>query len=1244
MSLATGAVLRERFEIRGLLGRGGMGNVFRAFDRELGVEVALKSVRVASPQAFYRLKAEFRALADLRHRNLVRLGELFGGDDDWFFSMELVEGLDFLHWVRGSSRSGRVHDTSRLSSPDGEEVEATGPRRVAQPPRFHEARLRAVLTQVVVGLEALHRAGRVHRDVKPSNVVIEADSGRAVLLDFGLARGTELHSTDSGRAIEGTAGYMSPEQAQGTLATPASDWYALGVMLFEALTGRLPFEGSPLEVLAQKVKNAAPSPSTFTLGVPEDLDRICLALLERDPERRAGPEQLRSLLDTPEPRSGSQTLPTERGPFVGRSRELVALRQAFDDGRRGQPVMVRVVGESGVGKSALVRHFLDALEESEPTIVLLDGRCYAQELVPYRAWDGVVDAISRWLRKIEGQVSAAQAAWLLPKDVHALAQVFPVLRRVPSIAELATPRVAATNPDRLRRLAFDALRELLRNMGREGPVVLWIDDFHWADRDSRVLLEDVLAGSDAPPLLLVTTERPSDLELAVEARTLALEPLSTHDAVALARELLTDETTLDLEGFAAESGGHPMFLQQLLRHARKAGESAPRLDEMLRQRVDRLEPKARRLLEIACISTVPLERSVASRATGLDAATCQEMQSLLESEQLLRSIPGDVVRFAPYHDRIREALLETLTPEHRSRHHAAIAAALEASTRDRRDADRDRVWHLAEAGQREQAAAAAELAAQKAIDALAFDRAAELYRMTLHLGRHEPEKEIALRLALSDALANAGRGAIEAAQGFLAAADAQKDPEVALSLRTRALEQLAMSGHTEQAMELLVKLCDEVGVGLARSRVGALVSLVRRRLQLRFRGLPETLPMHAGSDAAESPVYRLYLAAFVHLPILDPLLANELHARSLTDALRDGELETLGLCLCREAGVSLTFNERQADHAARALELAKQVFAQSTHPNHRAWLAAGEGLFHYFLGSFDRCLSHFRRSFEIWSAESDANVMNISQMAVFTMGSLRYLGRLTELRGELERSRREAEWRGNRYLWTLGTLAFQLPILLQSGVEASRRDLARLDLTTPLVRTQANEWYLRRTQAEEALYVGADVAELMRWTTVLERFLFTPFGLVLTWGSELRWLLGRLGLARADAGDPRGIRSARKMSKRLLRRKLPFARIWGEALRAGVRLHEGDLAGCRASLEECAVRAELHGLLLVAACARYRLVELGLSGEDVRREALAFFAAERIRDPDATARLMLPGFRPPKRLASGGSAPRLPSG
>jgi hypothetical protein len=430
---------------------------------------------------------------------------------------------------------------------------------------------------------------------------------------------------------------------------------------------------------------------------------------------------------------------------------------------------------------------------------------------------------------------------------------------------------------------------------------------------------------------------------------------------------------------------------------------------------------------------------------------------------------------------------------------------------------------------------------------------------------------------------------------------------------------------------------------LAKSRLGAVFSLFRRRLQIRLRGLPDSLPAHAGTEAAESPAFRMYLAAFVHLPILDPLLASELHARTLSDAMRSGELETLGLCLAREAGVTLTFSDKQVPHAMRALRLARQVFAESEHPGHRAWLAVGEGLQRYFLGQFDGSLPYFRSALEIWSADSMGHVMNVSQMAVFLMGALRYLGRLSELRRELDRARRDAEWRGNRYLWTLSTVAFQLPILLQDGVEASRRDLARLDLSTPLVQTQANAWYLRRTQAEEVLYRRAPLDDLVRASETLRPFLYTSYGLVLTWGAELRWLLGRVGLARADAGDARGLREAKQMARRLARRSLPFHRVWADALRAGIRLHQGDVGGCRVALEECAVRAELSGMLLLAASARMRMVELGFASESTRRDAMAAFEAERVRDVEAAVQVMLPGFRPPRRIAGSKNVPALPS-
>ena len=750
----------------------------------------------------------------------------------------------------------------------------------------------------------------------------------------------------------------------------------------------------------------------------------------------------------------------------------------------------------------------------------------------------------------------------------------------------------------------------------------------------------------------MTTERPSRDETppGVHARALPLEPLASSETLALARELGVrygqEVAEGELAGVVEESGGHPMFLQQLIRRASKSERPGSlRLDDVIRTRVARLEPSARRLLEVICVSGVPLALRTLGAATGLETGRVSELLSELEGEQLVRSGPTDAARLEPFHDRIREAVIDALEPDERARHHAALAAALGEGAAESED-DRDVVRHLAEAGHRERAARAAEAAAERATRSLAFDRASELYRMALALGRHTPSEQLRLRLALSDALANAGQGALEAAKGFLEAADAADttDPDEALTLRTRALEQLAMSGHTEQAMELLRSLCVAVGVRLPRTKLGALFSLLRRRLQIRLRGLPERLDAELTDSmkATESPIYRLYTAAFVHLPILDPILANELHARTLVDALREDDTETLALCLSREAGVCLTFNASNVEQAQHAVRLATPVFGTSPNPDHQAWLTVGNGLRHYFTGHFERALTEFRRGLELWSSVPVAHVANISQVSVFAMGCLRYMGQLSELRSELDRARRDAAWRGNRYLWTLSTVAFGLPILLQDGLEASRRDLEQLDLESPLVRTGANGWYLARAEAEEALYDDRSAAELAEHVAVMRRYRRTQFGLVVTWGAELVWLLGRLHLARADAGVPGEAKRALKLAKNLLRRPLSYARIFGQALLAGARHRLGDLAGSRAALEECAVRAELHGHELVAEAARLRLVQLGFGSASQERSATRFFEAQRVRDLEATLRLFMPGFR--EAALPAGDAPRLPAG
>ncbi|HEX4447065.1 MAG TPA: serine/threonine-protein kinase, partial [Polyangiaceae bacterium] len=280
--------------------------MYEARDAERRQRVALKALLHYDAASLFLLKQEFRTLADVQHRNLVRLYELVAGEGERvFFSMELVRGGTFLAYVRKSGRgtapSGHVETSDVLSAPStesGVHMRSTPPPAAASasPGKAHVRlaspadldRLRPALRQLVQGVQAPHSAGKVHRDIKPPNVLVTPE-GRVVVLDFGV-------STDMPRVADenlreemqwvGTARYMAPEQALGEPTTPASDWYSVGVMLYEALAGRAPFEGSTYEVIAQKSTTDARPPSAWADGIPPDFDAMCVALLDADPARR----------------------------------------------------------------------------------------------------------------------------------------------------------------------------------------------------------------------------------------------------------------------------------------------------------------------------------------------------------------------------------------------------------------------------------------------------------------------------------------------------------------------------------------------------------------------------------------------------------------------------------------------------------------------------------------------------------------------------------------------------------------------------------------------------------------------------------------------------------------------------------------------------------------------------------------------------------------------------------------------
>ncbi|MCA9676497.1 MAG: serine/threonine-protein kinase PknK, partial [Myxococcales bacterium] len=492
------------------LGEGGNGVVYRALDLVLGVEVAVKVLARSSGRDLYRFKREFRALAEVMHPNLVRLYELFVHDDQWSFSMELVDGVPLRDHLR--RRATTITDDGGTSPFDDEAPTRTGPTgelpggpaRPGAP--LGDGPLADVFAQLADAVMAIHATGKIHRDLKPSNVLVEP-GGRVVVLDFGLvsdADPDDVERTHEAMAV-GTPAYMSPEQAMDRPLTPASDWYAVGVMLYEALTGVRPFDGPAVDTLRRRTREDPRPPRDLAPAVPVELERLCLALLDRDPARRADGA---AILATFGRAATPPTMAIERLgaglPFDGRRAELDALADGLARAADGVAVFMPVTGPSGIGKTTLIRHFLDGLDPARTLV--LHGRCYERETVPFQAIDSLVDAVATRLATL----APAAIEALLPRDIAALARLFPTLNRVPAI--VAPHRRAPLPPDlaEVRRRAVAAFAELLERLAGARTLVVFLDDLQWSDADAGAVLAELVRGFEDIGALFVVASRSAE--------------------------------------------------------------------------------------------------------------------------------------------------------------------------------------------------------------------------------------------------------------------------------------------------------------------------------------------------------------------------------------------------------------------------------------------------------------------------------------------------------------------------------------------------------------------------------------------------------------------------------------------------------------------------------------------------------------------------------------------------------------
>ncbi len=1205
-----------RFEQPEWLGSGGFGDVYKAWDRILRRTVAVKVLRTVDADRLDRFKKEFRQTATMTHHNIVQLHELFSDGERWFFTMELVDGVSILDHVRGRKPW------------------APGSLTGAQWQRLHQA-----FHQLAEGVCALHAAGMVHGDLKPQNVLVTPE-GRVVLLDFGLLR--ELSQQPS--LVAGTPAYMAPEQLSQAPAAGAADWYAFGVLLYKALTTRVPFDGSCWEILWKKLNEDVTLPEAD--DVPDHILSLCEALLRREPAKRPCGEDIRARLA---PRSFDHAAASHQEtalPLVGRRDQLRLLRDAFDAIANG-PVAVHLRGPSGIGKTALVRHFADTLRHEREDAVILAGRCHEAESIPFKALDELVDELSRYLCRL----SPADLDAVLPTHLSLLQRVFPTLRRIERGARPPLPSPLAPGQE-LRDRALGALRELLERLAERRPVVLWIDDLQWGDLDSVRILHELQHPSSAPRLLLILSYRSEDtgvspvlqavMESARQAdaagtiREVVLGELRRDEALQLVTAVCDELPEEESAAVVAEAGGNPLFLQELARQAATQSgpvRRAPDLLGTIQRRVQALHPTPRRLLEVIAVAAQPLLREVAFHAAALEGA---DAESSLVAGFLVRASRSTAGRVLDtYHHKVREAVVGLMAPDERRACHERLARALEAEGHT--DPERF-VQHFTKAGIEREAYRCAVAAARTAEDSLAFDRAASLLRLAVDLDARLPSPAATRDVAdptpgglwqrLARALANAGRSA-EAADAYARAAEMAGDA-AASELRAQAVDQLMRSGQVDDGLNLLTTTLRGRGMRIPRTRTTLVAATVATRLWLRVRGLRFR---ERPADQVPAPLLgridTLWTAGAT-LTVIDPLLSAFLRAHHLRLALRAGEATRLSMGLALEAVQRVLADPDGYPRARQLLDRSRELAARCGDPHAEAMTLTAEAGTAYFCGRMGDAFRHAVQAEDILESRCIGVAWELAATRIWSLSALSYSGRWKEYTARLDAVLRAAERNGDRYA--------QCALPLSTGcygihLAADRPEAARrvLDEKIALWRRPALD-YPRlghwKGTVETLLY---EQHYEEAWQTVSTMWALWRHSLVLH--VHLARFLAEMLRARCALGlhsvspDPSLLGVAERFVRWSTRSSAVLVQGWGLLIDAAMKVSAGQRERAVAKLQLAEQRLDEVGALQVVAVSVRRRGELigGTEGSRLVRLADQQFLDLGVTNPARMTARFLPG-------------------
>ncbi|HSD23894.1 MAG TPA: AAA family ATPase, partial [Solirubrobacterales bacterium] len=816
-----------RYRVRRFLGQGGRKRVYLSTDTFTGDEVALALYDTAGVgaaiQARARREAEaMRKLGD--HRHVVTV--LDTGEDD---------GNPFI-----VSRYMPGGDVQGLLAAAGGHLEVSRAVEIA--------------ADVTRALEQAHSRGIVHRDLKPANVWID-DDGHARLGDFGLAT-TEARSRVSGGTLVGTVAYLPPEQAVGEATGPASDLYSLGALLYEMLTGQPPFPGDDaVSIISQHLHADPVPPSRHNSEIPEALDRAVLALLAKRPEDRpADATEARGLIvgaleeRTDEAAEARPSNPLESlagGVFVGRELELDRLREAVDSALGGRGSLQLLVGEPGIGKTRAAEELATYARVSGARVYW--GRCREDEGAPaYWPW---VQAVRSYARDAD----PVALAWQLGGGAAEVAQL------IPEVAEkLDIEPAKGSDSEEARFRLFDSVTSLLLAAARDRPLVIVLDDLHWADEPSLLLLRFAARELASSGLLILGTYR--DVELGRHhplARVLGeisgIEgsgriPLRGLGVGAVERYIEMTSGAPSPPGLAEavqeQTDGNPFFVGEVVRLLASEGKltggaSVAELEipqgvrEVIGRRLDRLSEETNEGLRVAAVIGRDFDEDLVARVVKQPLQVLMGAVREAIAERLVTDLGNGRYSFA--HALVRDTLYEELSPPKRSALHERTGRAIEeicgGNVEERLGELAHHFLAAAPRGDLAKAIDYAQQAGAQAMEQLAYEDAVDVYSRALEALElmEEPDEALRCRLLLSlggaeaksarvadarDAFERAAESArtlddtdrlVGAAIGIAVLSDAGRLDEQLLALLDEALERIGPERTARRAALLSAK-------------------------------------------------------------------------------------------------------------------------------------------------------------------------------------------------------------------------------------------------------------------------------------------------------------------------------------------------------------------------------------------------------------------------------------------------------